>query len=167
MENKKFPIIVFSSLLFLAGCSTSADINRVQELKGKTSNGVVSIDNNFVDAGTIKMSEGKVDIPFTFRNTGSEPVVLLDGATSCMCTEAVVKGSDGTLSPRIKMPGHGPIASVFQILDPGEEAELIATFDPNAHGPQAVGPIVRDVVIKTNSSKTPEIRFEFKGNVVK
>jgi hypothetical protein len=52
-------------------------------------------------------------------------------------------------------------------LAPGETAELIAVFDPMAHGPDAVGPIKRDVILTTDSTETPEIRFSFLGNVVR
>ena len=111
------------------------------------------------------MSKGYTDISFTFRNDGTEPIALLDGETSCMCTTAVVKGEIGT-SQRILMRGHGPAARVNQVLDPGEEAELIATYDPNAHGPQGTGPISRDIMLRTNSVRTPTVRFKFFGTVV-
>ena len=83
-----------------------------------------------------------------------------------MCTEAVIKGSGNITSPRIKMPGHGPIAQINQVLEPNEKAQLIATFDPLAHGPNGTGPIMRVIIIKTNSVKTPEVKFIFQGNVI-
>ena len=158
-------LLLLPALLFIVGCS-NPEVSRVKELMDKPSSGVITVEQNSIDLGTIKMSEGKVDIPFTFRNEGDEPVVLLKGSTSCMCTEAVVKSREGVVSSRIKMPGHGPIVNVFQVLDPGEEAELIATYDPNAHGPKGTGPIIRDVTIETNSTKTPRVVFRFRGNVV-
>jgi hypothetical protein len=157
------PVILFIAFL-LAGCNAEAD--QVMSLKDKPSSGIVTIDRNDIAIGVVEMSEGKMNTSYKFRNVGGEPVVLLEGASSCMCTEGVVKSSDGTMSPRIKMPGHGPVARIFQVLDPGEEAELIVTFDPNAHGPQGVGPFMREITITTNSTETPKVTFRLRGNVV-
>lgn len=52
-------------------------------------------------------------------------------------------------------------------LDPGETVDLIAIFDPMAHGPNAIGPIKRDIILTTDSKETPEIRFSFLANVVR
>ena len=165
MKRLKISLAILPALVLLAGCGNS-ETGRVKELMDKQSSGVIRAEQSSVDLGTIRMSEGKVDIPYTFRNDGDEPVVLLEGTTSCMCTEAVVKSNDGAVSPRIKMPGHGPTARIYQVMDPGEEAEPLATYDPNAHGPKGTGPIMRDVILRTTSTMTPKVIFRFSGNVV-
>jgi len=117
--------------------------------------------------GDIIITGGKVDTEFPFKNDGTEPVSIVYGETSCMCTTAVVKRLNGEISSRIEMPGHGGTTRRMSMtIDPGEEATLVATFDPIAHGPNALGPINREVVIKTNSKTTPELRFTFFGNVI-
>ncbi len=61
------------------------------------------------------------------------------------------------------MPGHanpGP-TKVAVMLAPNEQAELVAIFDPMAHGPNAVGPIKRDVILTTDSADTPQIDLSF------
>lgn len=152
------------TLVLLAGCNNS-EASQAATMRNSKSDGHITVVENNINVGTIEMSKGNIEIPYTFRNDGSEPVALLEGETSCMCTTAQVKGNGGT-SPRIIMRGHGATASVNQVLEPGEEAQLIATYDPNAHGPSGTGQISRDVFIKTNSSKTPTVTFRFFGNVI-
>ena len=136
-------------------------------MKDTQSAGYISIEKNNIDLQEIPIRGGKVNAYFTFKNDGNESIALLQGQTSCMCTEAFVESSDGIKSPRIQMPGHGAsIAQINQVLDPGENATLTAIFDPMAHGPTGTGPIMRDIYIKTNSKKTPEVKFSFQGNVV-
>lgn len=154
-------LLVLPLLFLLAGCGDTEEANQTKS----QSLGFIDIEINNLDLGEIKMSEGKVDTIFTFYNGGKEPVVLLSGETSCMCTEAVVQSADGNLSPRLTM--HSTSASINQVLEPGEKAELIATFDPNAHGPTATGPISRDIFLETNSTRTPTVRFSFRGEVIK
>ncbi len=110
---------------------------------------------------------GKVNADFTVRNDSSEPVAILNGETSCMCTEAIVKGKDGFESGVIVMRGHGPAKSINYTIQPGEEATVTAIYDPLAHGPDATGPVARDVYLRTNSTQTSELRFSFRGNVTK
>ena len=122
---------------------------------GLVSSGVEIVGNNF-DVGDIPIGGGNIDAEFSFKNIGSETLKLTHGSTSCMCTEAVILKKDGEMSPRIKMPGHGSSGDMSMELAPGEEAVLTATFDPMAHGPNALGPITRDVILKTNSKTDPQ-----------
>lgn len=155
--------LLFSAFLILTGCNSESQ--RASELKNEKSSGFITVQKNNIDLGTILMSDGNVDIPFSFKNGGEEPVVLLQGETSCMCTTARVE-SDAGISGRIVMRGHGPTERINHVLDPDEEATLVATFDPNAHGPKGTGPVMRDVTLTTNSMRTPTVRFRFRGNVV-
>ncbi len=156
--------------LFLTGCtnpnSESSEVKNLKNAQSK-SEANISIKKNNINLGEIPIMGGKKDIEFTFTNEGNESVALFEGETSCMCTEAVVKSKDGIISPRIKMRGHGAQANINQVLEPGETATVIATYDPLAHGPNAVGPIKRDVFIKTNSKATPVLQFSFQGTVIK
>lgn len=119
--------------------------------------------------GDIPIKGGKVATKFSFQNTGKGNLTILKGQTSCMCTVANISKVGSSISPTITMPmGQGSSGTRLDItLAPGETAELIAVFDPMAHGPDAVGPIKRDVILTTDSTETPEIRFSFLGNVVR
>lgn len=147
------------SLLALSACNASKVADR--------SNGKLMIVSNNIDLKEIPIFGGKVNADFTVRNDGDEPVAILQGETSCMCTEAVVKGKDGFESGKIVMRGHGSARSINYTIQPGEEAVVTAIFDPMAHGPNATGPVRRDVYIKTNSTETPQLKFSFQGNVTK
>ncbi len=169
MLHSKKLLLIFILPLFLlfTGCSDNSTTNPTptNEPASSQSVGFIDIKLNNLKQGEIPMSKGKIDIPFTFYNGGKEPVTLLTGRTSCMCTEAVVKNADGTVSPPLTF--HGALAQINQVVKPGEEATLLAIYDPLAHGPDATGPIKRDIIIQTNSTRTPEIKFSFQGNVVK
>lgn len=162
-------LLILPLVIVLSGClsQSNPEEKRAVELKNTESSGEIEVLNNDIDLGDIVITGGKVDANFTFRNTGEEPVVIKTGATSCMCTTAVIRKSDGTESVRMKMPGHGPAPVFAMLINPGEEVELIATFDPMAHGPDAVGPITRDVLLQTTSKETPQVEFNFQGNVIK
>lgn len=162
-------LLIIPIALVLTGCisKSNPDASRAAELKNTESSGQIEVINNDIDLGDIVITGGKVDANFTFKNTGEEPVVVKAGSTSCMCTTAVIRKSDGTESARMKMAGHGPAPVFAMLINPGEEVELIATFDPMAHGPDAIGPITRALVIYTTSTETPQVEFNFQGNVVK
>ncbi len=165
MFHFKKLLLILPLLLLLTGCIDKPATDQTSKPQASQSVGFIDIKLNNLDQGEIPMSEGKIDIPFTFYNGGKEAVVLFSGQTSCMCTEAVVQNSDGTVSPRLTF--HGAPAQINQVLEPGEEAQLIATYDPNAHGPDATGPIIRDIIVQTNSARTPQVKFKFQGEVVK
>lgn len=148
-------------LFFLSGCEGTSPQNSIP------SQGIIEVDHNDIDVEDIPILGGKKEVDFVFWNNGTEPVTLLEGATSCMCTEGVVKKKGQVISPRITMAGHGTPEKINQTLAPGEEATLTAIFDPLAHGPNATGPVMREIILKTNSTQTPEISFRFLGNVVK
>lgn len=176
MKKILFVISLSLVILVLAACG-NPESKEARKLKDNPSEGFISISDNNPDLGTISMRKGDVVIDFTLINEGSEPVVLIEGETSCMCTEAVVKGrarnSEGreetVSSPTIFMAGKNGIRStlIYQILEPGEAATLTVTFDPAAHGTTGVGPFMRGVLVQTNSRKTPELEFSFQGNVTR
>lgn len=154
--------LLLSSFFILGAC---ANKNTDQS---SSSNSRIDILQNNRDLGEIPMDEGKVKISFEFTNTWNEAITLWKAETSCMCTDAVVLDSTGkNQSALIQMAGHAGDTNLQRVLLPGEKAILLAIFDPNAHGPNAIWPISRDVYIQTNSSQTPTLDFKFYGNVVK
>lgn len=110
------------------------------------------------DFGDISMAKGNVSTSFLLKNEGSDKLKITNISTSCMCTTATIDG--------VTFGMHQNPTAAFEIKG-GESKEIIVTFDPNAHGPEATGPISRIVFIKTNSEKTPQIEVRATGNVIK
>ncbi len=126
------------------------------EVKGIVNASLVIEDPQY-DFGVIDINGGDVTTEFAVTNTGEEPVEVLDGTTSCACTSAQLKGIDFDM--------HNGMVRTVTIM-PGETKTLTATYDPLFHGPKGTGKITRDVILKTNSVTTPEIRARFKADVV-
>lgn len=118
------------------------------------------------DFGSISMANGKVQHRYQLKNEGSESLKVEAIWTSCMCTIAEIKTKDGRRYGPFGMSGHGGNNKADLVIVAGQEFELIAEFDPNAHGPDATGPIQRTVFVKTNVSKEP-LGLSFLANVTK
>ena len=110
------------------------------------------------DFGSIDIFGGKVTTLYTLKNTGAEDVTILSGVTSCMCTEGQI--DDLTF-------GMHESSGTTITIPAGGEKILKAIYDPLAHGPEGVGAIKRDIVLKTNSTETPQIKIVFSANVIK
>jgi len=80
-----------------------------------------------------------VEVSFTVRNTGGSPLKIEGVSTSCGCTRAEVKKEE---------------------LLPGEETELLVTFDPNLMEERLTGRIYRVVYVKSNDPERPEVEVE-------
>lgn len=110
------------------------------------------------DFGDIDIFGGKVETTYTLQNTGTEDVTIMSAQTSCMCTEGKIDG--------LTFGMHGQSDGVV-VVPAGESKVLTAIFDPLAHGPEGTGPITRELILKTNSTATPEVVVRFSGNVIK
>jgi len=154
--NKVIIILISVSILaVIAGAtlmSGESDDRLDIEANENTS---VFIDKTSFDWGTIGLNDGNVEHAFDILNEGSEPLVLSDIATSCMCTTAtLILGEDE--SPVFGMHTK----SDYQLTVPsGETAKLKVVFDPAFHGPSGIGPISRTITINTNDPERPELRF--------
>jgi hypothetical protein len=121
------------------------------------------------DFGDISMSNGLAKHSFEIKNYGDGILEISSISTSCMCT-TVILDVNGKKSPKFGMPGHGSNPMFWsEKINPGETAILEATFDPLAHGPDATGPITREIIITSNDGGQKGInsRIIFSGNVIK
>ncbi len=110
------------------------------------------------DFGDIDIFGGKVSTTYTLKNEGPEDVTITQAATSCMCTEGEIAG--------LTFGMHG--SEVKSVVIPAGGEEIVkAVYDPLAHGPSGTGPVTRELMLKTNSVETPEVRLKFSGNVIK
>lgn len=151
--------------IVLAGCIKGFD-PQAEELAKAMVDSSLAVTQSFKDLGTIAMDNGEVSTSFIVKNTGENPVVIKDMETSCMCTTAKVNIA-GQNSQTVGMRGHGYSHDIYMVIEPGDEAEVTATFDPNAHGPQGVGLNRRSVYLETNSSINPKVQLDFQANVVR
>jgi hypothetical protein len=122
----------------------------------------VEIPETFYNWGTINLNNGTVNKTFIIKNSGTKPLQLHDVNTSCMCTTAQITIA-GQASPQFGM--HQKSAWVGEI-PPNQEAQLLVTFDPAFHGPSGIGAITRQVTVKTNDQKNPELTFNLAAQVV-
>lgn len=126
----------------------------------------MKIDSIRYNFGTISMTDGLARHNFSIKNEGDGNLIISGIQTSCMCTTAVLK-VDGKNSPTFGMHSNALLWS--QELKPNQEATLEIIFDPNAHGPDATGPITRTVTMLSNNNniKNQKTNFIFNANVVK
>jgi len=130
----------------------SGDATEVKSLSS------IVADRQSHDFGTIDIFGGKVETDFMLTNNGSEDVVVLAGTTSCGCTEGSLDG--------ISFGMHEQMSNTVTIKA-GESRSVTAIYDPLAHGPNATGPVTRQLFLKTNSEATPEIELRISADVVK
>ena len=130
-------------------------------------NAQLTISETSWDFGDIPMSEGITTRSISLKNDTDVPITITSMQTSCMCTTVQIVHSDGSKSGLKGMVGHGGgTSSLSETIQAGEAVALLVNFDPNAHGPNATGPITRNVELTTNSQAQPEVEFTFSGNVI-
>lgn len=101
----------------------------------------ISFNETEHDFGNIKAKGGKVTATYRFKNTGSEPLVIIN----------VTNGGCGCTTPSYP---KAPIA-------PGKSGEIKIQFDPAGRR----GEFTREVKVKTNASKK-RIALRFSGVVI-
>jgi hypothetical protein len=126
---------------------------------------VINIEPLTLDMGTVSMAEGLISKSYQLKNTGQSDLTINNLVTSCMCTTVVLETSDG-LSPTFDAHQDGNPDNWSVTLSPNEEAELIVTFDPNAHGPEAVGQVRRLITVSSNDPLQPAKKVEIVADVV-
>lgn len=168
-KNKKnFPwtVLVIGAVL-LIGLYMIVNSGENNNSNIVASSGVLTVSEESWNMGAISMKNGLSYKEIELRNNTDFPVTVTEMETSCMCTTATITNADGTKGPTKGMVGHGSTTRMSQTIAPGETAKLSVVFDPNAHGPNAVGPITRNVTLKTNSPDQPVIDLKFSGLVTK
>jgi hypothetical protein len=75
-----------------------------------------------------------------------------------MCTSAVLI-VDGQRSRSFGM--HNASLTWSKKIKPGQTAKLEVTFDPNAHGPDATGPVTREVTMYSNDAGKQNVKTKF------
>jgi len=146
-------IVILGLLLFLVGQSSGKNSPATAKVAS-----ILTSEESFYDFGEIGIFDGKVTKDFTLTNTGDELITILNGTTSCGCTEGSIDG--------VIFGMHEDMARTVS-LEPKESKTLTAIYDPLAHGPDAVGQVTRQLFLKTNSTETPELEIKISANIVK
>lgn len=123
----------------------------------------VSVESTSYDWGDIKIGDGKVTASFAVKNEGGNTLKLYNVTTSCACTSAQLIFKD------VKSPLFGMHTKSNYVMDvpPGEVASLEVIFDPEFHGPNAVGAITRQIKVETNDPNNKTLNFDLSANVTK
>lgn len=163
-QNIKSVLILLGVVIILVGAIAFAkpgmdQSKKIEDVKTET---LLGVDRTNHDFGTISMKDGKVKTSFNVTNTTTTAVNIDTLFTSCMCTEATLKIKDKMVGP-FGMQGHGFMPGIKEVINPGEEVEIIVEFDPNAHGPAGLGVIER--VVTLGGDNTLIAQFNIKANV--
>lgn len=126
----------------------------------------IGLESRRYDFGLVRLTAGLVVHRYSVKNLGQIDVKIANLATSCTCTKVYFKSANWE-SPRAGMKGMTKISDWVGVLKPGESGEVIIEFDPNFHGPQGMGKIVRGVSFETNDPQNRYVELNFNGEVTK
>jgi len=152
-------VIVVITILFL-GFAIFAASKRESNIGSGESSQIVSSENMY-DFGTISMKDGVVSHTYNISNTGSDMITVNRVYSSCACTEVSFAVGDYIEGP-FGMLGHGEIPKINYSFESGQKAQIIADYDPAAHGSAGLGDIERSVFIETGHGPKIELKFKVK-----
>lgn len=104
----------------------------------------IDLSQSQTDLGVVTNGEIRT-IEISVQNLGSDDLIIEAVTTSCGCTSA----------------GISP-----QVIPPGGTGILAIRYDSGAHGPDEVGPVMRQVFIASNDPDETEFEFRFTAEVV-
>lgn len=156
---KTYLIIAVSLVIGFALVGGAAVLSKKQNSSGANAEGVLTFDQANYNFGNIPINGGTVKHSFTLKNESRQAVTVKGMKTSCMCTTAILKYK-GRQSPSFGM--HNNPAFYSQKIEPGEQAEIVAIFDPLFHGPSGTGYITRVIDLFTDKEN---YKLKFSANV--
>lgn len=154
-----FTILIIGGAIVYSNSTSKAAVEKTAGAK------IATFESSF-DFKNISYDGGNVSHSFKIKNTGTKDLTIANLATSCMCTTVYFQTKE-MKSPSFGMPGHSSQSSWKGALKPNEEGQIVAVFDPTAHGPSGVGPVSRFVSLETNDPDKPYLEFSISGTVVK
>jgi hypothetical protein len=104
----------------------------------------IDLPQSQMDLGEVTNGEIR-SVEVAVLNAGSADLIIEAVTTSCGCTSAAI-------TP--------------EVIPPGGTGSLAIHYDSGAHGPDEVGPVMRQVFIASNDPDEPEIEFRFTAEVV-
>ncbi len=103
----------------------------------------VAVEATSLDLGNVVNGE-IVSRDLVLSNEGDADLIIDSIITSCTCTQATVE----------------PMT-----VPAGQSGVLNIEFDSGFHGPDLTGPLIRQVFIKSNDLRQPELQVELSVNV--
>jgi len=149
MNTKHFIIIVIVIFALVIGLALSYNKNNIG-ISEDYIDANLDINPTYFDWGEIPLNK-KAITEVTLSNPGTSNIEILKITTSCSCTSA-------------KFVDQQDLDS--RIIEPGETAVIEVTFDPLFHEDQELGPITREVYIKTTAPDQEEVTIRFEGIIV-
>ncbi len=131
MMQKSLIYSAVLSLSFIVACNNAQEKSKdsteavTEETAKAVGNGQISFDEEVFDFGQVKDGES-VEHVFTFKNTGSEPVIVSRVSTSCGCTTP-----EYTATP-VAPDKEGQIKVVFDSHGQSGKQQKIITVVSNA-----------------------------------
>ncbi len=161
-------VVIFTVVLISQSASQKTNAAKILN-DVNTSNSSVKLNQTAFNFGTISQKDGIVNAVYDVTNTGQEDILLKELYTSCGCTKAQILYMDGSVSGLYSMKGMAGAQdfTVGKNLKPGETVKIKATFDPNAHGPQGIGYIKRNIMLNTNMRDNPLLQVSFEAEVTR
>ncbi|MEK7189527.1 MAG: DUF1573 domain-containing protein [Patescibacteria group bacterium] len=167
--DKNTKIFLAIIIVLVIGGISAAVVATMKE-KGGNGTAKLTLETTGFDWGDVSMAAGLAKKNIKIQNTGTGDLKISKFTTSCMCTKVTLE-VNGRRSPDFGMPGHGDSGPAFwsETIKPGDSGTLEIIFDPNAHGPEATGPITRAIYIYSNDggSSNSKKTINFDANVVK
>lgn len=145
-KNKRYVFGILGSLILIILGYFIGQGDRVNV----SAQGNLEIVENYFDFGTVGLDP--VEHSFAIKNTGEGPIIIEKLSTSCGCTTARLKKT-GNITQPFGMD-HGNLPKANFTLNPGEQAAVLVSYNPLAHGlKNARGIFRRMVYIKTDNPK--------------
>ena len=167
MSDKKIIIaVILFTVAILAGAIFFLGKSSSKASLEKTAGAKIETTETSFDFKDIPYSGGDAIHEFKVKNIGDKPLQIANMVSSCACSKVFLKTPKGE-GPKFGMKGMSPPSDWTGTLNPGEEGQVVSSFDPTYHGPQGVGPISRSVSFETNDPDKPYVEFSFSGNVIK
>ncbi len=161
------PALIIFGLIFLTTEKNNEAKTKITNVD--TVDSTYKLDKTRYSFGNVSQKDGNVETNFELTNTGNSDIYVKKLYTSCMCTKAQIIFSDDSKTALNGMLGHGPESDLLvgKSIKAGETVKIRTVFDPNAHGPQGVGFIKRNITLETNLKADSIIQVSFDAEVTR
>lgn len=164
MSNNRliFTILIGVVALMGSGVYLAAKLGTPANVR-MNKDALLSVTETDKELGDISIDQDLVVTDFLIKNVGSESLALYNLTTSCMCTVVQVQIGD-VISPEFKM---GDRSTYVANVPPGEAATIKLIFDPAFHGPNGLGEVTRQAMMRTNDPREPKLVFTMSATVTR